>query len=79
MANKPVAVVLQSLENVSELTSGWTARCPAHVDSVNSLSVSEGADGRALVHCHAGCTFEEVVKAMGLHARDLFPRRGGAR
>ena len=77
MLSKPVALVLHRLENVTEITAGWTARCPAHVDNANSLSVSEGTDGRALIHCHAGCQFGDVVDAMGLRVRDLFLHRGG--
>jgi hypothetical protein len=36
------------------------ARCPAHEDRSPSLSIDRG-DGRALVHCHAGCSVEQVV------------------
>lgn len=79
MASKPVQRVLDRLENVIETSSGWTALCPSHDDSMNSLSVGEGSDGRALVHCHAGCEFSDVVAAMGLRPRDLFPQKRGAR
>lgn len=75
MPSKPVERVLGGLENVTENSAGWTARCPAHDDNVNSLSVSEGADGRALIFCHAGCEFEQVVMALGLRVRDLFVQR----
>ena len=47
----------------------WT--CPAHEDRNPSLSVSNG-DGRVLVKCHAGCTTEQVVAALGLTVSDLF-------
>jgi hypothetical protein len=47
--------------------------CPAHDDNKASLSVSEAEDGRALVHCHAGCETEDVLEAIGLRVRDLFP------
>ncbi len=55
---------------------GWIARCPAHDDQNPSLSINEGAKGRVLVRCHAGCSQAEVVAA--LKARDLWPgkRRG---
>jgi putative DNA primase/helicase len=33
----------------------WMARCPVHDDREPSLSVGVGKDGKALVHCHAGC------------------------
>jgi hypothetical protein len=56
--------------------NGQMARCPAHDDSNPSLSVSEGADGRVLLHCHAGCTAEEVVDELGLTMADLFPDQG---
>lgn len=58
--------------------SGFTARCPAHDDNRNSLSISRGQDGRTVVHCHVGCTPEAVVKAAGLTLADLFEAtRGG--
>ena len=72
MASKPVDRVLERLENVTEIFAGWTARCPAHRDHCNSLSVAEGTDGKALVFCHAGCKFKEIVDALGLSVRDLF-------
>jgi hypothetical protein len=52
---------------------GWMAHCPAHEDDKPSLSISEGADGRALVKCHAGCPLEAVLSALGMKHRDLFP------
>jgi AAA domain len=52
---------------------GWIANCPAHEDQNPSLSISEGADGRALLKCFAGCSTESVLAALGLTVRDLFP------
>ncbi len=50
------------------------ARCPAHEDRLPSLSLAEGADGRALLHCFAGCdTGAEILPALGLAWSDLFP------
>jgi hypothetical protein len=66
--------LLSRLERVKRTGAGWQARCPAHEDRVASLSVSEGDDGRALVKCHAGCTAESVVGALGLRLADLFER-----
>lgn len=51
---------------------GGSARCPAHEDKSNSLSVTEGKDGRVLLKCHAGCTTEEICGALGLTVADLF-------
>jgi hypothetical protein len=65
--------VLERLEYVRRSGMGWTARCPAHEDSSPSLSVSEGADGRVLFYCHAGCDVEAIVAALDLGVSDLFP------
>lgn len=51
------------------------ALCPAHDDRKPSLHVTKGEDGRILLFCHAGCTFEKILAAMGLEKRDLFPPR----
>jgi len=50
----------------------WCCRCPAHEDRDPSLSISAGDDGRALLHCHAGCAPEAVLDAIGLRTCDLF-------
>lgn len=55
--------------------AGWHCRCPAHEDSNPSLSITEGKDGRILLKCHAGCSFESIVGALGLQKRDLFPAK----
>jgi hypothetical protein len=44
--------------------SAGTACCPAHKDRNPSLSVSEGAGGRILVKCFAGCSQAEVIDAL---------------
>lgn len=58
---------------------GWTALCPAHGDRNASLSIARGADGRWLVHCHAGCAAADVAAAAGLRMRDLMPDGGAGR
>ncbi len=50
------------------------ARCPSHDDRQASLSVTEGDDRRALLHCHAGCVPEAIVAALDLQLADLFER-----
>jgi len=69
----PVDRVLGRLHGVHRSGKGWTARCPNHQDRFASLSVAEGDDGRVLLHCHAGCSTDSVVTAMGLAMVDLFP------
>ena len=68
--------LLDRLENVKGRDGQYTARCPAHDDRRNSLSVSESRDGKILLHCHAGCETEDVLRAMGLTMKDL--SRGSA-
>lgn len=49
--------------------SNGSARCPAHDDQQASLSLADGSDGRLLLRCHAGCTFETIIR--GLRVRNL--------
>jgi putative DNA primase/helicase len=65
------------LRDKRETPSGWQARCPAHEDRKASLSISRGDDGRVLLHCHAGCTPEAIVQALGLKMSDLMPDSNG--
>lgn len=50
----------------------WQALCPGHNDHEPSLSITEAADGRMLIFCHAGCTPDAIMGAIGLKLRDLF-------
>jgi hypothetical protein len=70
-----VDVVLERLEKVKRSGAGFVACCPAHEDRTASLAIHEGDDGRVLIHCHAGCGTGEIVAAIGLQLRDLFPER----
>ena len=54
---------------VRALGGRWTGRsgicrCPAHDDRSPSLSVTEGHEGRLLLRCFTGCSFEDVVAAL---------------
>jgi putative DNA primase/helicase len=69
----PIGAVLLALKNVRGRGGAWTARCPAHEDRSPSLSIKEGHGGRVLLRCHAGCTTEAIVAALGLTMADLFP------
>lgn len=81
-ADDAVSNVLDRLQKVTRLPAGgWMARCPAHDDKTPSLKIDTGADGRVLIHCHAGCDHELIVAALNLNEDDLFPPRpnGAAR
>ena len=69
----PVERLLSKLPDAKQAGKGWSARCPAHDDQRASLSIGEGADGRALVKCHAGCPAEAICAAVGLRVLDLMP------
>lgn len=65
--------VLTRLDGVKKTGSGHTARCPAHDDEKASLSIGSGNDGRILLTCHAGCSFDSICDAIGAHPSELFP------
>ena len=67
--------ILDRLENVQQRGDSYTARCPAHDDNRNSLSVSPGDSGGVVLHCHAGCAPQDVVQAVGLTMLALMPPR----
>lgn len=63
---------LSRLEGVHRSGNQATARCPAHEDKHQSLSVGVGQGGRIILNCHAGCKPQAIVGALGLSLRDLF-------
>jgi hypothetical protein len=70
-----VEELLGLVERVKKVPGGWLACCPSHDDRSPSLSVAE-KDGRILLHCHAGCTVEAILAALGREKRDLFTDQG---
>lgn len=76
--SEPVAKLLSRLQNVQEQSDGrWQASCPCRDDDHNpSLSITTGAEGQAVVHCHRGlCDAEKIFESCGLNlARDGFVR-----
>lgn len=68
-----IGLVLSKLQKVKKTQRGWIACCPAHEDQSPSLSVAMGNDGRILLKCWTGCTFQEIVAALGFEPGDLSP------
>jgi hypothetical protein len=66
------ADLLSRFDAVRSTGSGHSARCPVHDDRVSSLSISQGDDGRALIHCHAGCALDDICLTLGITLSDLF-------
>lgn len=60
--------VLHRFKNIKRSGAGWTARCPAHNDDRNSLSISDGEDDKLLLYCHAGCSYEAIRDAAGIES-----------
>ena len=50
----------------------WESRCPAHDDDSPSLGISICHEGKLVLHCHAGCSVNEVTRALGVEVRDLY-------
>ena len=63
--------VIAKLKGVKGNGNQYTALCPAHDDKNPSLAVSV-KDGKILLHCHARCSTESIVAALGLEMKDLF-------
>jgi hypothetical protein len=74
----PLDKVLSHLPDAKKNAKGWQAKCPAHNDLKASLSISEGRDGRAVVYCFAGCSFEEIAAALGMEEWEFFADGSGA-
>ena len=61
------------LQGVTGGDTRFTARCPAHDDRQNSLSVGMSDDGmKILLNCFAGCSAEKITESLGLTVSDLF-------
>ena len=69
----PLDNLLSRLEKAKPQGRGYLARCPAHDDKSPSLSIDEKDDGSLLIHCFAGCPAADVLAAVGLELKDLFP------
>ena len=63
--------ILARLKGVRRSGRGWTAKCPAHEDQQNSLSIHH-PDGKWLLKCHAGCDWKAVIAAIGVTPGELF-------
>ncbi len=71
----PYERVASLLKNVKRNGKSLTARCPAHDDRRNSLSVRETDDGRVLMKCFVDCKVSAIASKIGLTMSDLYPKR----
>ena len=59
------------LEQFKQNKNGIVALCPSHNDKNPSLAASY-TDEKILVKCQAGCTFKEIVTALGMNQSQFF-------
>lgn len=46
------------------------ACCPAHDDKSPSLQISETFEGKLLLHCFAGCDYQDIADALGIKSQN---------
>jgi len=63
--------IARGLDKPRRYGHSWMACCPAHDDRNPSLTITDGDDGKTLVHCFSGCSQQDVIEA--LRARGLWP------
>lgn len=56
--------ILPLLKNLRQNGKGFTSLCPSHTDNKSSLALSETGDGKLLLKCHAGCSFQEIITTL---------------
>ena len=68
-------VFLSRLKKVrSTGKNSWVACCSGHDDKNPSLSVSQGSDGRVLVHCFShGCSVSDIAAGVGMQVHEFMP------
>jgi len=73
----PFELVSSRLKGMKPSTENrWTACCPAHEDSRQSLGIClYDPPGIVRLKCFTGCAESEIVKAINLEIRDLYPRK----
>jgi len=78
MNSPEVESFLGLVDVVRDGNGQWQARCPCRNDDSNpSLSISQGNDGRVLLHCHRGngCSVEDICTSVGIQVADLMPKK----
>lgn len=64
--------VMSRLDGLRKHAWGWSAKCPAHQDGRQSLSIRLSPEGDLWLRCHAGCQFNEIIGAIGVNVADCF-------
>jgi DNA primase (bacterial type) len=70
----PKDKILPKLQDVKQIKQNeWMTRCPCHQDDKASLHITELPNGQLLIKCHAGCNYLDILGAIGLNKKDLYP------
>ena len=72
MSTSKLSKLLALLDGVKEGSGGFTAKCPAHEDKGNHLSIKRTENGKVLIHCYKGCSTESIMSALDMTTADLF-------
>ncbi len=79
-AKNDIAKVLSALKKlgktVKKTGDGYLCQCPAHNDHNPSLIISEILD-MVRIHCRAGCTHADVIKALRLYDEYVYQNEAG--
>jgi hypothetical protein len=71
--------VLSRFPDAKASGDGWVASCRtsrhARGDRRPGLKIDVTSDGTVLMCCHGGCRIDDVLSAVGLEPRDLFPAK----
>jgi hypothetical protein len=68
--------LLSKLHKVKNTGKGrWMACCPAHDDRTPSLLITEHDNGVIGLHCFAECASNDVLGAVGMEFKDLYPEK----
>ena len=62
---------VSKLNKVKKTSNGIEALCPAHDDKSPSLTASHAPD-KILFKCQAGCSFENIISALGMEETQFF-------
>lgn len=74
--NDRYGAACEQLANLGLKRKGPMFQCPAHDDERPSLSVNRSTKHpwAVLLFCHAGCSLEKILAALGWTEKDLCPR-----